>query len=268
MSLFGRAVRYAARKARAGLVAAGKRLRMGAVAMTGDTYKNLYERHAKTVPPESSIGDGDYDLIGRIELGILLSEGMTGATRLVDFGCGTGRLAVHAVGRLPEGEYIGTDIAEGMLVHARESVARRYPGTRCRVSWVKQPLDVFPLRADSADMICAFSVFTHMEHEDTFRYLKDALRVVRPGGKFVFSCLPVSLGAARDIFVESASHTFAERWASVRNVTTSVELMETIAGLAGWRVARWYPGDEMCIPMPDSSEMRALGQSTCVLQRP
>jgi hypothetical protein len=29
-----------------------------------------------------------------------------------------------------------------------------------------------------------------------------ARRVVRPGGRFLFSCLPLSLEAARDIFLE------------------------------------------------------------------
>lgn len=235
--------------------------------LTDHTYGDLYERHSQALPPDASIGDGDFALIGRIELAILLAEGLADTSSLIDFGCGTGRLAVHAIPRLTHGQYIGTDIANGMLTVARDEIARRFPSATCRVSWIKQPPDVFVQKSGTADMICAFSVFTHMEHEDSFRYLKDAHRVVRPGGKFVFSCLPMSLKPAQEIFLEQASHPFAQRWLNVRNITTTIEMMEILARLAGWTVKTWYPGDHACIPMPDSTEKRALGQSTCILVR-
>jgi cyclopropane fatty-acyl-phospholipid synthase-like methyltransferase len=127
---------------------------------------------------------------------------------------------------------------------------------------------VFELPDASVDVMCAFSVFTHMEHEDTYRYLVSARRVVRPGGRFLFSCLPMSLAAARTIFLESAARDLAARWASVRNVTTTVEMMETLATLAGWTVRRWYAGDAREIETPGEAGPQALGQSTCVLERP
>ena len=111
-------------------------------------------------------------------------------------------------------------------------------------------------------MVCAFSVFTHMEHEDSYRYLLDAFRVVRPGGSFVFSCLPLDLPAAQEIFVAEAALPVAERWRRVRAVTTSRDLMDAISTLAGWRVTDWYGGDH---PFLDQT---ALGQSVCVLERP
>jgi cyclopropane fatty-acyl-phospholipid synthase-like methyltransferase len=41
--------------------------------------------------------------------------------------------------------------------------------------------------AASADIVIAFSVFTHLLHEECYAYLQDAARVLTPGGKFVFS---------------------------------------------------------------------------------
>ena len=38
-------------------------------------------------------------------------------------------------------------------------------------------------------MILAFSVFTHLLHEESFIYLEDFKRVLKPGGSVVFSFL-------------------------------------------------------------------------------
>ena len=92
------------------------------------------------------------------------------------------------------------------------------------------------------------------------------LRVVRDGGRFVFSCLTMDLPAAWDVFTTSAALELHERWAVVRNVTTSYELMERVATGAGWRVERWYRGDVELIPLLDHPDRQvALGQSICVL---
>lgn len=233
-----------------------------------NTYQRLYEAQGREMSPAASIGAGDFDRIGRLELGLLQMEGLSPTDTLVDLGCGTGRLAVHVIPELTGGRYVGIDIAASMLDHARALVGRRHPAPPCMVSWQRQTTEVFDLPDASVDMLCAFSVFTHMEHEDTFRYLVAARRVLRPGARLLFSCLPMSLAAARDIFAESAARDLAGRWAVVRNVTTTVEMTETLATMAGWHVRRWYAGDERVIAAPGEPQPCALGQATCVLERP
>jgi len=232
---------------------------------TGDTYERLYEAHAQAHSAEDAIG-GSFDLVGRLELEVLLMAGLGPSDTLVDLGCGTGRLAVHAIPALSDGRYVGIDISDSMLREARERV--RGIAGQVRVSWVKQTSPVFALDTGSVDMICAFSVFTHMEHEDSYRYLKDALRVVRPGGRFVFSCLPMNLKLAQVVFLQSAAEDLQARWSKVRNVTTSVEMMTSIAELAGWTPVRWYDGEEKNIPLPETGESYGLGQSVCILEAP
>lgn len=234
----------------------------------GNVYERLYDAQGRVMTPGSSIGAGDFDLIGRKELGLLHMEQLRPTDTLVDLGCGTGRLAVHVIPTLAGGHYVGIDIAQSMLDHARTLIHARHPSPACRVTWQQQRSEVFHLPDASVDMMCAFSVFTHMEHEDTYRYLVSARRVVRPGGRFLFSCLPMSLAAARDIFLESTSRDLAARWASVRNVTTTTEMMETLATMAGWTVRRWYAGDARVIETPGEAGPQSLGQSTCVLERP
>ena len=170
----------------------------------GNVYEILYEAHGRAYSDEDVVGRGDFDRIGRGELGLLLMEGLAPTDTLVDFGCGTGRLAVHAIPMLVGGHYIGTDVSPSMLEKAQRRVGGRIAQPPCRVSWMRQATTEFPLDARSVDMICAFSVFTHIEPEDSYRYLRDALRVFRPGGRFIFSCLPLDLELARDVFLSEA----------------------------------------------------------------
>jgi SAM-dependent methyltransferase len=232
-------------------------------------YAALYDNLAAlALTDEDIVGRGDFDLFGRIELAILVDAGLRPADVLVDFGCGTGRLALHAVRFLEGGQYIGVEISEAILRRAERNVAKAHPDPPCRLRWVHSTARTFPLADASADMICAFSVFTHLEHEDSYQYLCDAVRVVRPGGRFVFSCLAFELEAARRMFCESAARSLSERWRRVRNVITSRDLAEGIASLAGWRVVAWHRGDEPAFAVPGLTERMALGQSVCVLERP
>ena len=231
-------------------------------------YEALYEAHGQAQSDEAVVGGGDFEWIGRIELGLLLMEGLTPTDTLVDFGCGTGRLAVHAIPMLVGGQYIGTDVSPSMLEKAQRRVGGRIAQPPCRVSWIQQTTTEFPLAARSVDMICAFSVFTHIEHEDSYRYLRDALRVVRPGGRFIFSCLPLDLELARDVFLSEAQWDVRARWGKVRNIATSIDLMTAIARIAGWTVVRWYPGDEPNIRIAGTDELVVPGQAACVLEAP
>ncbi len=234
-----------------------------------DLYEILYRHHVRDLPDEAIVGDATlFEIIGRLELGVLLMEGLRPSDTIVDLGCGTGRLAVHLVPRLHGGHYIGTEILDSILAKGRERVASRVPDPPCRLTWARQRGEVLPADDRSADMICAFSVFTHIEHEDAFRYLEDGLRVVKPGGKFIFSCLPMKHQVVYDIFRASAELDLRHRWSAPRNVTTSEDLMDAIATLAGWTVVRWYAGNANNIRLPDSDELGALGQSVCVLQAP
>jgi SAM-dependent methyltransferase len=228
-----------------------------------NTYADLYEQHAASLPPDSSIGDGDFDLIGQRELAILTDAGLTPTSTLLDFGCGTGRLAVHAVPFLSGGRYIGTDIAPTMLVHAASTLEAHLGTMPDNATFEVQLDETFPA-GTVPDMICAFSVFTHMEHEDIFRYLRSALSVSMTHTTFVASCLQLDLPEAQNVFSVSASKSLDERWREVRNVVTSPDLFTEVARLAGWAVTAWYPANGPAGTMPDGERV-GIGQSVVVM---
>jgi len=197
-------------------------------------YQTLYEAHARAHAGSDAVGDGDFDAVGRGELEILRQNGLGPDSDLLDFGCGIGRLAKFAIPYLVSGSYTGVDVAPTMIERARAAFGST--GAGCRVRWAVQTEAHFEFRAESFDMICAFSVFTHLEHEDTFRYLADARRIVRPNGRFVFTCLPIQSPWGQRAFLDSARDDLPERWRKVRNVATSPDLIASVAGLAGWHV--------------------------------
>src|SRR5687768_3992335 len=88
--------------------------------ISNNTYESLYETHAQQVESDHVIGQGDFDLIGRTELGVLLMEGLKPEHTLVDLGCGVGRLAVHVIPNLVGGSYVGIDISQTMLTRAKK----------------------------------------------------------------------------------------------------------------------------------------------------
>jgi len=228
------------------------------------TYEGLYEAHARSTG-DDGVGGGDYEVMGEIELDIVRAEGLGSASTLLDFGCGNGRLGVHAVRFLREGTYVGVDIAPTFLAHAAARLAPVAASSACVVRLLHQTDEHFDIADGSVDVACAFSVFTHMEHEDMYRYLVQLRRVVRPGGALVISCLPLDLADARGLFLAEASLDPVARWQRVRNITTSVDLVNAIAALAGWQVRAWYPGDEDQATS-ETGERRRLGQSIVVLQ--
>jgi SAM-dependent methyltransferase len=238
-----------------------------------DIYRKIYEAQSALFPVNEAVGDGPYDLIGQLELNLLRGEGLAPEHTLLDLGCGNGRLAVHAVPYLHAGAYCGVDVSARLLQQAAERVrvgargGAAGPRGGCRVSWCRQRGQRIALPAHSVDFACVFSVFTHLEHEDTYNYLLELSRVVRPGGKVIFSCLPLDLPVAADFFRQQAALEFGRRWAQVRNIVTSRDLMEAIGRLAGWQVVRWYAGNEANIP-DQHGQLHALGQSSCVLGKP
>lgn len=230
-----------------------------------NVYEALYEAHAQSRPGPDGVGSISFDLIGRMELAVLRMEGLQPTDTVVDVGCGVGRLALHLIPWLDGGHYIGTDVSPSMLQQAAAIVSDAVPAPPCSIRWLKHEGLTMPFPDGSVDMFGAFSVFTHIEHEDTYNLLKDARRVARPGGRFVLSCLPLDLSEARETFIDQAGVGFYERWGVVRNVATTVDLMEAVAVMAGWWPLRWYRGDEPRITGENLDRPESFGQSICVL---
>lgn len=212
---------------------------------------------------EAAVG-GDFERLGILERELLVSEGLKADSFLVDVGCGSGRLAVQLVDVL-QGRYLGTDVVPDLLDHARRIVRR--PDWRFELV---RSLEI-PTADGEADMVCFFSVFTHLLHEESYRLLEEARRVVKPTGKVVFSFLDFSVDAHWPVFE-----------ANLRSIGTQTILNQFIDPAAipvwarhlGMEVAAVYRADVPSIPLSASAttaldlpagSLGTVGQSVAVL---
>lgn len=102
--------------------------------------------------------------------------------RVLDLGCGTGIVARVAAEHLGNGENVtGVDINPGMLDVARSVSAETHPG----IEWQQGSAEDLPLARSSFDVVLSQQAFQFLENRETA--LKEIHRVLRPGGRLVFS---------------------------------------------------------------------------------
>jgi ubiquinone/menaquinone biosynthesis C-methylase UbiE len=104
----------------------------------------------------------------------------SGATRVLDIGCGTGALAGEVAVRWPHARVTGLDISAGMLAIAARTVAGLPDGAAGRVALVQAPADSLPFADGSFDV--AVTAFVLQLVPSRARALREARRVLAPGG--------------------------------------------------------------------------------------
>jgi trans-aconitate 2-methyltransferase len=105
---------------------------------------------------------------------------LRGDETVLDAGCGSGRVTLMLLERLPRGDVIAVDAAPSMAEQARATL----PEDRVTVM---PPTDLLELRLDDpVDVVFSTAVFHHIpDHETLFERLHAALR---PGGRLVAQC--------------------------------------------------------------------------------
>jgi SAM-dependent methyltransferase len=138
---------------------------------------------------------GNYDALGQIERDLLIMLGLRPEHFVIDVGCGSGRLASKLASYLT-GTYLGLDVIPELLAYARQ---------RSPSHFRFEPAAGLTIPADdgSADAVCFFSVFTHLLQEESFLYLQEAARVLKPDGFIVISLLDFNVPEHWPIFMYS-----------------------------------------------------------------
>ena len=236
----------------------------------GTPYEAWFERARVGRDPEEAahyaIG-GNFDAFGTIEAEMLKLFGLAPQHYLIDVGCGSGRLAAKLGGYLT-GRYLGTDIVEPLLDHAKTLVPS---DARWRFELVDRLM--IPATDHEADMVCFFSVFTHLLHEQTFIYLEEAKRVLKPGGTIVFSFLEFRMESHWAVFDATVRESRAASGHPL-NVFFDRDAIAAWARMLGMKIVQFRDGIFDFVPIPgplvlDSGEVvqgvSKLGQSICVL---
>lgn len=220
-----------------------------------EDYERLVARLVETYPIDEAmslvVGGGSYEIFGQMEAEIVQAAGLRDGMRLVDLGCGSGRLA-SALHRGMDVSYVGIDIVQALLDYAG-SKAPKYQFL------LHRGLSI-PQEAGSADMVSAFSLFTHLLQAESYSYLEEAARILKPGGKVVFSFLEFAEPAHWRIF-EQTKVNAREAGGDHLNMFMERSAIDIWAERLGLGVERYY----------DSSATwsgHALGQAIAVLRKP
>jgi SAM-dependent methyltransferase len=137
--------------------------------------------------PELAIG-GEWEEYGNIQRDFLIAQGLKPHHRLLDVGCGTGRLARKIVPFLDEWNYVGLDISSQALSNAdRLSIGEGWSKRNPR--FFQSSMELFGY----FDFAWAFSVFIHLPSDIIELMIPGVLRRLAPGGKFYFSYVPTNL---------------------------------------------------------------------------
>jgi SAM-dependent methyltransferase len=229
--------------------------------------KTLSSSRGRDEAMRAAIG-GEFEGVGLIEREVLIHFGLPRDGYLIDVGCGSGRLALPLSEYLT-GRYLGIDVVPELVGYARRLVRR--PDWRFEVA---EGLTI-PEADGQADMVCFFSVLTHLLHEESYTYLKEAKRVLKPGGKIVFSFLDFSVPGHWDVFefnlkdIGVGSHPL--------NMFMCQDAVRVWASHLGLNVEFVQDGDEPFVPLPRPVAFESgavmeglgtLGQTVCVLSRP
>jgi ubiquinone/menaquinone biosynthesis C-methylase UbiE len=198
---------------------------------------------------------GDFERIGKVEMNILRDSGLGPGMSIFDLGCGSGRLSYCVSRSGIEVDFLGTDVVQSLLDYAASRTPEHYRFLMHRALSV-------PAESSSIDIACAFSVFTHLLHHETYLYMEDILRALKPGGKLIFSFLEFCSDDHWDYaFVPTVD---AQRTGKPGHLNTFIErsVINRWSEKLGYEIVRFIDGGQ------GVGGGGPLGQATAILRRP
>jgi SAM-dependent methyltransferase len=161
-----------------------------------DALDRVRRRQDALVPPRRMqfVGAGDFVAVGGEFLGHLIDRaGLRPDSDVLDVGCGIGRIARPLAGYLTTGSYAGFDVNPMGIAWCRARYPERFRFELADLRNGRYRPDGgadasafrFPYDDDAFDVAVMTSVVTHLQEPEAARYLAEARRVLRPGGRLL-----------------------------------------------------------------------------------
>jgi lipopolysaccharide biosynthesis protein/GT2 family glycosyltransferase len=163
---------------------------------------------------------------------------------VLEIGCGIGRDAIPLTKLLSgAGKYLGVEIDRSSIEWCTNNISKKYPNFRFEYLDVKNerynPRGAMlmsevciPLQSNTADLIIAQSVFTHLLRADILHYMKEFRRLLKPGGLAFATLFIVNdhiLASARATNLTQWNLTFDHEIDSGCRINNPLQVNETVA---------------------------------------
>jgi SAM-dependent methyltransferase len=148
-----------------------------------------------------SIGSPTMELFrdwGERQVQVLRYHGLIDGMSVYDLGCGCGRTAQELQRSGWQGRYFGVDIIAALVDEIRRTCPDYDVAVHREFSIIAAD--------DSLDILFNWSVFTHLYPEETFVYMQDIFRSLKPGGKLIFSFLEMGNDVHEQIFYKNVDN--------------------------------------------------------------
>jgi SAM-dependent methyltransferase len=196
-------------------------------------YKEVWDRQARD--PEVAwlavaghTDEATLELTARGTIDILeATVGLHADDVILEIGCGIARVGKPLSRRCLR--WFGADISGVMLGHAAQRLGDRPNTTLVELATVG--LQEFP--RDAFDLVYCTTVFMHLLEWDRYRYVEEAFRVLRPGGRCYFDNYPLDSEHGWKVFLESSSYPVDRRPAHM-SMSSSREELRTYLARAGF----------------------------------
>ena len=217
-----------------------------------EDYQNLVKKLMAEMPIDEAMSHavgGHWEVMGERCADLLIENGFKSGMNILDFGCGSGRVALPLSKKITPNGFVGIDIVEELLQYAA--------GLCPDYEFVLNHSLKIEVADDMLDGAYAFSVFTHLLQTEILIYKNEIFKKLRSNGIFIYSFL--ELNNHWDMFLQSAgAHLAAGRPYPHLNMFLDRNQIEIMSQKVGFTVERFI----------EPSDPSGIGQSVVVLRKP
>jgi SAM-dependent methyltransferase len=212
------------------------------------------------------VGGGDPVTVGFAELEALRKFKEIKGAAILDIGCGIGRLTKYLFDENVS-DYLGLDIIPEIL---QKAIDASKDHANFRFAIVED--GTLPAAAASFDIVCGFSLITHLIDEEIFEYFSEAKRVLRARGVAIFSFADLDIPQVRATFFRHAKQHRHGHGELLRFTTRPI--LRYFAEGAGFSSVTFTDGSDNVVSATarpklidgrDAPRSYALGESLCVM---
>lgn len=179
--------------------------------------------------------------------------GCNNKSKILDIGCGQGRLAIGLNRIIGELEYIGLDVDEWSIRWCQKHIQSHNPcytfyrinvyNERYNRKTSMKPDDFhFDYEDSSIDIVYLYSVFSHMEDLDMRAYLSEIYRMLKDGGSLFFTTFIED--DVEDFTINPLGYIFQKNMGSLHVVRYRTDYILSILRDHGFDVIKYSHGTE------------------------